>query len=173
MCDGGAIVMAVLSIASTAYSINRAEDAADDQATAARKAAAIREEELTAQAGQQATERAQAARRERARLRAASAESGVIGLSIDEQLNNVNFALGTNQALGQMNLDNALRGNRAGLDSRLAGITGPDAVSEYVNAGLSIYGQNQTAINGYFNKPEATPSESRRATAPFPFGYGG
>ena len=156
MCDPVSIVMGVVAIASTAYTLNQQEIAAERQEKASRKAADVRETELAMQAGQAAQERSQRARAERARLRAASAESGLVGLSIDEALNNVDFQLGTNQALGALNLQNATQGNRAGLNSNLAQIQTPDAAGAYLNTGLQIYGQNQTSINNYF-KPE-TPA---------------
>lgn len=138
MCDP---ISAALTIASTAYSLHTTRQNAKAQERDLRAAQAIEEDQIADQKSVEANERLRRARAERARLRAASAESGAMGLSVDEVLNNVDFQAGTDLALIDQNLYNAGRASRASLQSNLNRIEQPDYLGESLNAGLQIYGQ--------------------------------
>jgi hypothetical protein len=68
--------------------------------------------QLIDQSGADLSDRAKALRASKARLRLASAESGVSGLSVDRLLGNEDSNAGTDRSRINRNLDNSIRSNR-------------------------------------------------------------
>lgn len=147
-----------VAAATAAYGVYATNQSANAQERAMRKQQKVQDEQLQAQASVDANSRVQQAREERSRLRAASAESGVAGVSIADLLDNVDMQAGTDVALIGQNLNNRREGSRTELGSRLSSITQPDYVGETLNAGLQIY-RNRTAVerarNPYDNHPDS------------------
>lgn len=131
-------VMMAVTAASAAYGMYATNEAAKDQEKANRKAQAVQDEQIQSQASVEANARIQQAREERARLRAASAESGVMGISITDLLDNVDMQAGTDVALISQNMNNRREASRVELGSRLAGIQQADWVGGSLNAGLQL-----------------------------------
>lgn len=140
MCDP---VSVALTIASTAYGLHSQAKTASAQEKALRKQQATQDEQIQAQASVDANARYQQAREERARLRAASAESGVAGISIVDLLDNVDFQAGTDIALIGQGMTNRRNASRDELGARLSQIQQPDYIGESLNAGLQIYRMSQ------------------------------
>jgi hypothetical protein len=142
MCEPVTIAAVAISVVSTAYGVYATEKNADRQEKALRAAQAQEEEEIYDQKSVEAQERSKRARAERARLRAASAESGAVGLSIDEVLNDVDFQAGIDIANMTTNQTNTVNSSRQRLNTNLNRIEQPD----YIAAGLQI---GQTITGGY------------------------
>ena len=140
-------VMMAVTAASAAYGMYATNEAAKDQEKANRKAQAVQDEQIQSQASVEANARIQQAREERARLRAASAESGVMGISITDLLDNVDMQAGTDVALISQNMNNRREASRVELGSRLAGIQQADWVGGSLNAGLQLTRQYQVDPN--------------------------
>jgi hypothetical protein len=140
MCDptGGVATAAIIGLATTAYSVDQSKKQARRQERATARAQAVQEEEILSQKGVQMQQRSAAARAERARLRAMSAETGLAGLSFTELLDNVSFQEGTDLANLAANNTSQVNASRAERDSRIAGIQRPD-YSGLINAGLNMY----------------------------------
>lgn len=138
------VAMAVIA----AYGAYTTKENARKQEKAYRQAQAVQEDQTRDQISVQANERTRQARAERARLRAASAESGVSGLSIDDILNNVDFQSGMDISNMQANQSNRVNASRANLQSSLNGIEQPDYLGEALNAGMQIYGYNARGAGG-------------------------
>lgn len=138
MCEPTTI-MAVATLAASAYGLNEQRKSAKRNERFARAA----EEEATRQdyynRSVSAQDRAQKARAERARLRAAAAETGLAGVSTGDLLRDVDFQGGQDVALIQQgfNFDNI--NNRYRLQSSLNQIEQPDYIGTMANAGLSLY----------------------------------
>lgn len=139
--------MMAVTAASAAYGMYATNEAAKDQEKANRKAQAVQDEQIQSQASVEANARIQQAREERARLRAASAESGVMGISITDLLDNVDMQAGTDVALISQNMNNRREASRVELGSRLAGIQQADWVGGSLNAGLQLTRQYQVDPN--------------------------
>lgn len=139
--------MMAVTAASAAYGMYATNEAAKDQEKANRKAQAVQDEQIQSQASVEANARVQQAREERARLRAASAESGVMGISITDLLDNVDMQAGTDVALISQNMNNRREASRVELGSRLAGIQQADWVGGSLNAGLQLTRQYQVDPN--------------------------
>lgn len=119
---------------STAYEVYATKKNAVNQEKALRKAQTIQEKQIFDQKSLQANERIHQAQAERARLRAASAETGLTGVSIDDTLNNTDFHAGVDVANIAQGNANATNASRSDLQSRLNSIKQPD----YIAAGLQI-----------------------------------
>ena len=130
MCEATTI----LAIATTLYGVNETRQNAKRQERAYREAQKVEEKQILDNKSVEANERARRGREERARVRAMSAETGALGISLDEILNDIDFQTGMDMANIATNTGNSTRASRAGLGSRLAGIEQPD----YVAAGLQI-----------------------------------
>lgn len=139
------MIMIGISAASAAYGVYQTSENAQRQTNALFKAQAVEDEQRLAQASVDTVERQRQARAERARLRAASAESGAVGISIDEVLDNVDFQSGMDTSLIDQNLDNGRRASSANLQSNLNRVEQPDYLGAALNTGLqitSIYGSD-------------------------------
>jgi hypothetical protein len=151
MCEPATLAAITLGVsaASTVYSVDQTKKNARRQERASRDAQKIEEEQLLAQKSVEANERARRGREESARARAASAASGVSGLTLDDLLMDIDFQTGVDMSNINTNTFNSVRASRAGLQSRLNSIQQPD----YVAAGLQIagagvqYGQTMNEIN--------------------------
>lgn len=144
-------VVPLLTAASAGVGLYRAERNADRQAAAVRQAAEIQQDEINDQLSVEANQRARAARAERARIRAASAETGLTGTTIGSLLRDVDFQAGMDIALMEQNAGNRQRAADSQTRSRLNAIPQPDFIGTALNAGLQIYRYN--------NPPGSTPRE--------------
>lgn len=147
MCEPTTILTAV-SLVSAGYGLYQTDRNADRQERAYRQAQEEQEEQLLDQLGAEATDRAKLARRERARLRAMSAESGLAGLTLDTLVNQESFDEGFDISRMTHNTNNAMRSSRTRLNSNLNSIEQPDYIGTALNTGLQIYDINQTYGNG-------------------------
>lgn len=116
--------------------------AARKQEKAAREQQRVRDEEQARQTGSEMDRRQRDAMSERGRLRAASAESGLSGISMTDIVNNVDFGLGMDLATLRQNGASAQRQNAASTDNIIAGIQQPDYIGTVLNAGLQIQQTN-------------------------------
>ena len=160
------MIMMAISAAMSAYSLYTARESAKDQEKAMRDAQAIEEDQIGDQKSVEANERLRRARAERARLRASSAESGAVGISVDDVLNDVDMQAGMDLALIDANMFNATRASRAGLGSGLNRIAQPDYVGTAMSTGMQIYGAYSS--DPHTAKPGAgtTPPPARIGTGP-------
>lgn len=133
MC-GPVAAMWAFTIASTAYSVYSVQRNAKKQEAAIAEAEAARAGQIADQKSAEMNERRRRARMERARLRAASAETGLSGFSVADMLNDVTQSASLDLATIRNNAGNALDANRVEADSRRASIQQPD----YLGAALQI-----------------------------------
>jgi len=124
VCNPAVIPLVIAAVGTAVKAIGGAK-AGKRQAKSAIAAQKIEDRQIQAQAGAEAQARLTRARAERARLQAASAESGVAGISVDELLTNVDFASGSDVALINKNLQNRRDASFAGLESELNSISIP------------------------------------------------
>lgn len=136
-------------LTTAAISLYTSKRNADKQERASKKAQAEREKQIQEQLTDETNDRRRKARKERARLRAASAESGLGGVTLNTLLNDVDFQAGTDVANLAKNAGNATRNSRTQLQSTLNQIEQPDYAGAVANAGLTIYRQDQA---GAFDK---------------------
>lgn len=111
------VTMAVVSAATAVYSANQSKHAVEDQLKEQQK-------QTDQAASAQMEDRVKAAREARAAARAAAAESGVMGNSVDAQLNDITFQAGRDVSRIEKNRENGV--NAAGVEasSRIAEING-------------------------------------------------
>lgn len=142
MCAPLAAVAAATSIVGTIYGTEQTARNARNQANALNQQAALQRQQIYQQKSMQADQRNRLAQEERARLKAASAESGLTGVSISDILNNVDFK--DSQDLAAIDRANAdeLQNSNAMLQSRLNSIQQPD----WLATGLQIV---RTGAQGY------------------------
>lgn len=134
MCLPAAAVLAMTTIASTAYGVYTTRKNAINQEKALRNTQAIQAQQIHDQKSVQANDRIHQAQVERARLRAASAESGLSGISVTDVLDNVDFHAGIDVANIDKAEGNAQLASATELQGRLNAIPQPD----YIAAGLQI-----------------------------------
>jgi len=145
MCAPAA-ALAVTAL-SAAYGVYTTEKNAKNQAKALSVQAKKQQEQIYDQKSLQANTRMQQARAERARLKAASAESGLTGVSITDMLNDVDFKAGTDVAQIDRATADELDNSNSALQSAYNRIQQPD----YLAAGLQIataYARNASESNG-------------------------
>jgi hypothetical protein len=138
------VVVAAIAVASTIYGVVKQKQNAKNQEKALTAAAAVQREQIYDQHSLQAQQRMHQAQAERARLRAASAETGLSGISITDTLNNVDFQAGTDVANIEKGNYNEINASNTMLQSRYNMIQQPD----YIAAGLSIAGSAAGAMGG-------------------------
>lgn len=134
MCAPLAAAAAMASIAGTAYSVVQTQKNANAQAKALNVQAAKQREQIYQEKSMQADQRNRLAQEERSRLRAASAESGLTGVSISDMLDNVDFKNSQDLAAIDRADANELDNSNSTLQSRLNSIQQPD----WIAAGLQI-----------------------------------
>lgn len=134
MCLPVMAAMAVVEGIQIAYGEVQKRKNAAHQETALREAAKVQQEQIYDQKSMQAQQRMHLAQQEKARLRAASAETGLTGISISDVLSNVDFQAGTDVANIQKADANELNASNSMLQSRLNQIQQPD----WIAAGLQI-----------------------------------
>ena len=143
MCDPVSIGYAVVAVAGLAT----ARRSAKQQERAMLEQQRVRDNEQAQQTGAEMDKRQRDAMTERGRLRAASAETGLAGISLTDIQNNVDFGLGMDLATLRQNGASASRANAAATNVGLSNIEQPDYIGTLVGAGLQIQ-QNREAIKG-------------------------
>lgn len=133
MCDP-VVIPYVITAVSAVYGTVQTGKNADRQEQALRRQQKVQDEEIQASASVATQQRIAEARQERARVRAASAESGVAGISIGDLLSDVDFQAGMDTSIISQNMNNSRRASSTGLGSNLAGIRQAD----WGAAGLTI-----------------------------------
>lgn len=136
MCEPVSIVTAAVAIVGAVYSADQQRKNARRQERLQRRASKIQEDQIQAENDRKADLTMRQARAERARLRAASAESGLAGISIEDTLNNVDMQAGTDLAYIETNRYNNIANSRLNQQSALNSIQQPD----WVATGLQIAG---------------------------------
>lgn len=141
MCEAATIGYVIAAVGAV-YGAVQTEKNADRQEDALRKQQKVQEEEIMDSASVATQQRIAEARQERARVRAASAESGVAGISIGDLLSDVDFQAGMDTSIISQNARNARRASQTGLRSSIAGIQQAD----WAAAGLTVA---DNAVQGY------------------------
>lgn len=134
MCDP----VTAIVLAGSAYTLNEQRKAAKRSERFYREAQAEQEEQIHASKSIEANDRAQRARAERARLRAAAAESGLSGITTDDILRDVDFQAGRDISRIQLSQEFEQTASRYSLQSNLNNIRQPDYIGSALNAGLVL-----------------------------------
>lgn len=134
--------MTVLTVATTAYTLNEQRKAASRNERFYKAAQEEEAKQSYAKRSVQAQERAQRARAERSRLRALTAETGLTGTSSASVLRNVDFQAGQDIARIQMGSDFDQVNSRYRLQGNLNTIDQPDYFGSLANAGVQIASYN-------------------------------
>jgi len=133
------------TVASAGYSLNEQRKNANRQERFLSQARAEQDRQINQAAGTRLQNRAQQARAERARLRALSAETGLIGTTMSTLLRDVDFQAGRDMSLIELNRENQLRESAMSQQSNLNRVRQPDYLGTALNAGLQVYGIGQSA----------------------------
>lgn len=115
------VAMAVLAAGASVYSANQQKHAMEDQLK-------LQQKQTDEAASAQMEDRLKAAREQRAAARAASAESGVSGNSVDAVLSDIQFQAGRDVSHIEKNRENGQLQNSQQARSRSAEINGQLAV---------------------------------------------
>lgn len=151
MCEAATIGYAIAAVGAV-YGAVQTERNADRQEEALKRQQKVQDEEIQMSASVETQKRIAQARQERARVRAASAESGVAGISIGDLLADVDFQSGMDTSLIAQNMRNARRASSTALRSNIAGITQAD----WVGAGLTVADNSVQGYSAYQNSRKTT-----------------
>lgn len=124
MCEPTTITVAIaaVSAATAVYTANQNKHAVEDQLKEQQK-------QTNQAASAQMEDRVKAAREARAAARAAAAESGVAGNSVDAQLNDIVFQASRNVSRIEKNRENGVTEAGIGASARIGEINGQLAAS--------------------------------------------
>ena len=156
MCEPTTIMMVGMAVAG-AYSTYKTKKAADKSEKFANRNATEQQKQTHAKNSAKANDRNKQMRRERGRLRALSAETGLSGISSESVLNNVDFQGGSDVARLQLGQDYASTNINLGLQNNFNQIEQPDYIGTALNTGLSIY-QTYDASNPTVKAPTTNPA---------------
>lgn len=177
MCEPATIAYGVIAVATAVAGTMQAQEAQEQQAEAvqnqmdadaennrrAMEAQALQQRANTEQASQQnyrvaqeIQQRQREALRERASIRASSAEAGIGGISANRSL--LSISLAENEAVDQLNVQRGFTGNNLGLEQESAKLTGQNRIQttkapsnmglgfgDYLQIGGQAVGAYQTA----------------------------
>lgn len=132
MCDPVSISLAVASIAISAYEANQ-------QKHAAAQTAKVQQQQIDAKAQASTNDRLKQAREARASARAAAADAGVSGNSVNEQLNNIMMQSGRDVSRIEANRQSGVAASSQQLKATTSEINGQLAASAASSAS-SAYG---------------------------------
>lgn len=144
MCNPAVIPYVVAAVGAVYGAVQTGKNA-DRQEEALRKQQKVQDDEIQDAASVATQQRIAQARQERAKVRAASAESGVAGISIGDLLSDVDFQSGMDTSIIANNMNNSRRASATGLGSNLAGIEQAD----WVAAGLTVASQGSQGYDAY------------------------
>jgi hypothetical protein len=127
-----AVTLAVVSAATAAYAANQNKHAVEDQLKEQQK-------QTNQAASAQMEDRVKAAREARAAARAAAAESGVAGNSVDAQLNDIVFQASRDVSRIEKNRENGYNEAGVGAAARIGEING-QLTASLISTGASAFG---------------------------------
>lgn len=143
MCEPTTLMATTMALtaASAGYGLYTQRVTARRQQRFAARAAEEQADQINDQASARANQRARAARAERARIRALSAETGLTGTTIDTVLRNVDTQAGLDIAAIDENRENAMDDWGINYQSNLNAIRQPDYLGTALNTGLQLMSQ--------------------------------
>lgn len=150
MCEPTSIMYGLAAV-SAAYGVYTTKENARKQSKALAVQAAAQRKQTYDAYSEKANVRMQQARAERSRLQAASAESGLTGVSVSDILNDTDMKAGTDIANMQAGYSDGIDTANSEYQSSLNRIQQPDylgAALQVGGSGLSYYNQMQTASGG-------------------------
>lgn len=163
MCEPTTAMLAIMAV-TTAVSLKQQSDAAKASERNYRAAQEEEAKQIYASKSIAAQDRALKARKERSRLRAIAAESGLSGISTTDLFDNVNFAASRDMARidmqGQWDQTNSIYQ----LQSNLNNINQPDYAGAAGNLALNAYGLG--AFGGVGSPTAPTPTQGTGPSGP-------